>query len=61
MACCAGRGSLRRPRGWGSDWYGDEHLVDIHIAHIRSKLGDDLATERYVRTIRGVGYRMGPG
>ena len=46
---------------WGSDWYGDEHLVDIHIAHIRAKLGDDLATERYVRTIRGVGYRMGPG
>ncbi len=48
-------------RVWGPDWGGEEHLVDIHIAHIRAKLGDDPATERYVRTVRGVGYRMGPG
>ncbi|NMM24703.1 MAG: response regulator transcription factor [Phycicoccus sp.] len=48
-------------RVWGSDWFGDEHLVDIHIAHIRAKLGDDAATPRYVLTVRGVGYRMGPG
>ena len=48
-------------RVWGPDWVGEEHLVDIHIAHIRAKLGDDPATERYVRTVRGVGYRMGPG
>jgi DNA-binding response OmpR family regulator len=48
-------------RVWGPDWVGEEHLVDIHIAHIRAKLGDDPATERYVRTVRGVGYRMGRG
>ena len=48
-------------RVWGPDWVGDEHLVDIHIAHIRSKLGDDAATPRFVLTVRGVGYRMGPG
>jgi len=48
-------------RVWGSDWFGDEHLVDIHIAHIRAKLGDDAATPRFVLTVRGVGYRMGPG
>lgn len=48
-------------RVWGSDWFGDEHLVDIHIAHIRAKLGDDVATPRFVLTVRGVGYRMGPG
>ena len=48
-------------RVWGPDWAGEEHLVDIHIAHIRAKLGDDPGTERYVRTVRGVGYRMGPG
>ena len=48
-------------RVWGSDWVGDEHLVDIHIVHIRQKLGDDPAAPRYVLTIRGVGYRMGPG
>jgi len=48
-------------RVWGSDWFGDEHLVDIHIVHIRQKLGDDPAAPRYVLTVRGVGYRMGPG
>jgi len=48
-------------RVWGPDWVGDEHLVDIHIAHIRAKLGDDPGSPRYVLTVRGVGYRMGPG
>jgi DNA-binding response OmpR family regulator len=48
-------------RVWGPDWVGDDHLVDIHIAHIRAKLADDAATPRFVVTVRGVGYRMGPG
>ncbi len=39
----------------------DEHLVDIHIGHLRRKLGDDPKAARYVVTIRGVGYRMGSG
>ena len=46
---------------WGSAWVGDEHLVDVHVGHLRRKLGDDPAEGRYVRTIRGVGYRMGTG
>ena len=39
----------------------DEHLVDIHVGHLRRKLGDDPRDARYVLTVRGVGYRMGPG
>jgi DNA-binding response OmpR family regulator len=46
---------------WGPDWFGDEHLVDLHIAHIRAKLKDDAAAPRFVLTVRGVGYRIGPG
>jgi DNA-binding response OmpR family regulator len=45
---------------WGADWFGDDHLVDVHIAHIRAKLDDDSAAPRYISTVRGVGYRMGP-
>ena len=45
---------------WGTDWFGDDHLVDVHIAHIRAKLADDGAAPRYIATVRGVGYRMGP-
>ncbi|MDI1290342.1 MAG: response regulator transcription factor [bacterium] len=46
---------------WGADWYGDDHVVDVHIAHVRTKLGDDAAEPRFVRTVRGVGYGMGAG
>lgn len=46
---------------WDQAWVGDEHLVDVHVAHLRRKLGDDPSSPRYVRTIRGIGYRMGDG
>jgi len=46
---------------WGPGWYGDEHVVDVHIGHLRRKLGDDPAAPRFVRTIRGVGYGLGTG
>jgi DNA-binding response OmpR family regulator len=46
---------------WDQSWVGDEHLVDVHVGHLRRKLGDDPSSPRYVRTIRGIGYRMGEG
>lgn len=46
---------------WAESWGGNEHLVDVHIGHLRRKLGDDPAAPRYVITVRGVGYRMGSG
>lgn len=48
-------------RVWGHDWYGDQRLVDVHLGHVRRKLGDDPGAPRYVLTVRGVGYRMGAG
>jgi two-component system response regulator MtrA len=32
--------------------------VDVHIRHIREKLGDDASAPRFVETVRGVGYRV---
>jgi DNA-binding response OmpR family regulator len=46
---------------WDQSWVGDEHLVDVHVAHLRRKLGDDPSLPRFVRTVRGIGYRMGEG
>jgi DNA-binding response OmpR family regulator len=46
---------------WGPSWYGDEHVVDVHIANLRRKLGEDPTQPRYVKTVRGAGYRMGSG
>ena len=39
---------------WGYNYYGDSRVVDVHIGHIRQKLGND----QFVETIRGVGYRF---
>ncbi|MEN0070393.1 MAG: response regulator transcription factor [Propionicimonas sp.] len=46
---------------WNSSWVGDEHVVDVHVANLRRKLGDDPAGPRYLSTVRGIGYRMGRG
>ena len=43
---------------WGADYFGDDHVVDVHIANLRKKLGDDPAQPRLVETVRGVGYRL---
>jgi DNA-binding response OmpR family regulator len=48
-------------RIWGGEWYGDEHVVDVHVGNLRRKLDDNAEHPRYIRTVRGVGYRMGTG
>jgi two-component system, OmpR family, alkaline phosphatase synthesis response regulator PhoP len=45
-------------RVWGSDYFGDDHVLDVHIANLRKKLDDDPARPRYIETVRGVGYRF---
>jgi DNA-binding response OmpR family regulator len=45
-------------RVWGAEFIGDDHLVDVHVANLRRKLGDDPATPRFVETVRAVGYRL---
>lgn len=46
---------------WGGQWFGDRHVVDVHVANLRRKLGDDVQSPRYIRTVRGFGYGMGGG
>ena len=45
-------------RVWGPEFVADDHLVDVHVANLRRKLGDDPAHPRFVETVRGVGYRL---
>ena len=42
-------------RIWGYEFYGETRTVDVHIRHIRMKLGDDA---QMIETVRGVGYKM---
>jgi DNA-binding response OmpR family regulator len=50
------RGQLLE-RVWG-EWYGDDHLIDVHIGNLRRKLGESASDQRLIRTVRGVGYRF---
>ena len=43
---------------WGVDFVGDDHLVDVHVANLRRKLGDDAEAPRFIETVRGAGYRL---
>lgn len=43
---------------WGRDYLGDDHLLDVHIAKLRRKLGDEAGRPRFVETVRGVGFRL---
>jgi two-component system alkaline phosphatase synthesis response regulator PhoP len=39
---------------WGGEYFGEMRVVDVHLGHVRQKLGDD----DLIATVRGVGYRF---
>ncbi|MGF1570307.1 MAG: response regulator [Nodosilinea sp.] len=43
---------------WGDDFFGDERVVDTHIARLRKKIEPDSSQPTYVKTVTGVGYRF---
>ena len=45
---------------WGEDWFGDDHVVDVHLANLRRKIGEPASSPKHIKTVRGVGYRFDP-
>jgi two-component system alkaline phosphatase synthesis response regulator PhoP len=45
-------------RVWGPNYPGVTRVVDVHIASVRRKLGDDPDAPTFIETVRGVGYRF---
>jgi two-component system alkaline phosphatase synthesis response regulator PhoP len=39
---------------WGHDYFGEMRVVDVHLGHVRQKLGNP----DWIATVRGVGYRF---
>jgi two-component system alkaline phosphatase synthesis response regulator PhoP len=39
---------------WGAEYFGELRVVDVHLGHVRQKLGN----ESLITTVRGVGYRF---
>lgn len=43
---------------WNYDFMGDSRIVDVHISHLREKIEEDPKMPRYIRTVRGLGYKF---
>ncbi|BAZ20796.1 two component transcriptional regulator [Kalymmatonema gypsitolerans NIES-4073] len=43
---------------WGTDFYGDERVVDTHVARLRKKIEPDPANPTFIKTVIGSGYKF---
>lgn len=43
---------------WNYDFVGDSRIVDVHVSHLREKLEHDTKNPRYIKTVRGLGYKL---
>lgn len=43
---------------WGDNFFGDERVVDTHIARLRKKVEPDPSNPTFVKTVIGVGYKF---
>ncbi len=43
---------------WGSDFFGDERVVDTHVARLRKKVETDPSNPTFIKTVTGVGYKF---
>ncbi|KZE64549.1 two-component system response regulator [Fictibacillus phosphorivorans] len=43
---------------WNYDFVGDTRIVDVHISHLREKIESNTRKPIYIKTIRGLGYKL---
>ena len=43
---------------WGYEFYGETRTVDVHIRYLRKKIEGSNSNEKYIETIRGIGYKI---
>lgn len=46
---------------WQEDYYGDENVINVHIRRLREKIEDNPSKPKYIKTIWGIGYKLGEG
>lgn len=44
---------------WKDEYYGDENVINVHIGRLRRKIEDDPSKPTYIKTIWGIGYKLG--
>lgn len=43
---------------WNYEFAGDTRIVDVHISHLREKIEEDTKKPVYIKTVRGLGYKL---
>jgi len=43
---------------WNYEFAGDSRIVDVHISHLREKIEDNPKQPQYIKTVRGLGYKL---
>ncbi|WP_270179552.1 response regulator transcription factor [Alkalihalobacillus sp. CinArs1] len=43
---------------WNYDFVGDTRIVDVHVSHLREKIEENTRKPEYIKTIRGLGYKL---
>ncbi len=43
---------------WDGEFYGEPRTADVHIQHIRKKIEANPKTPRYIKTVRGIGFKF---
>lgn len=44
---------------WNDVYYGEENVINVHIRRLREKIEDDPSSPRYIKTLWGIGYKLG--
>lgn len=44
---------------WHEDYYGDENIINVHIRRIREKIEENPSSPQYIKTLWGIGYKLG--
>lgn len=44
---------------WEDDYYGDENVINVHMRRLREKIEDNPSAPRYIKTLWGIGYKLG--
>ena len=44
---------------WNDNYYGDENVINVHMRRLREKIEDNASEPKYIRTLWGIGYKLG--
>ncbi|WP_152514031.1 response regulator transcription factor [Bacillus sp. SB47] len=44
---------------WNEDYFGDQNIINVHMRRLREKIEDDPSSPQYIKTLWGIGYKLG--